>query len=348
MDLNHRGSSMTQKIRSSIHSLIATGSICALAVGCGGLGLGLDSDTSPKEDKEKFRPDPAKTTNVGIGVQSESSLFQLAAPTTDDFVIQITACASGYTTTVTSTTGSPESDVPLYTGDGNCVAGLQSFTWSGVNYVKTGGGTLTTGGSLFDDGGTNELYVRLGTQLDATIAPGSEAIFLISEVEGGADYNISGYSTSAGLTVTAIEAPELEIPANGITLSSINATTGVATFAIRVQCINTLSPGATTCQTAGGEDQAFTNMRAKLVTDAYAGVLAYTDASSIMASGTTAITAPDLSTSSPITTEGFSLSLNGAGQLYSNRNMLLVIEYTDPVSSGTSYRYFNVDIGDPQ
>jgi hypothetical protein len=300
-----------------------------------------------KESKNKSGDD-RKTTDVQIAVQEDSSGFSLAAPTTSDFIIAITACSSGYTTSVTSTTGTPRSSVPLYTGDGGCIAGLQQFTWATKVYTKSGGGSLTSGASLFQESGGGQLYVQVGIALAATIAPGVQATFLISEVKAGSDYAISGYSTSAGLTVSAIEAPELEIPAAGIVLSSINAGTGVATFTVNVQCANILSPDSTTCQTPGAENQLFTNMRAKIVTDTYLGVLDYTAANALMTAGSTAITAPALSTAAPINKEGFVLSLAGAGQLYANKNMLLVIQYTDPASGGKSFRYFNVDIGDPQ
>lgn len=316
----------------------------SLLAACGGESL----VKSPGSEKSNGGVDRTKTTDVRLGIQEDTGGFSLAAPTTSDFIIAITACSSGYTTSVTSTTGAPKSSVPLYTGDGGCIAGLQEFTWTSKVYTKAGGGTLTSGASLFQEVGGDQLYVQVGTALSATIAPGSQAVFLVSEVKAGSDYAISGYSTSAGLTVSAIEAPDLEIPANGITLSSINASTGVATFSVNVQCANILSPDATSCQTPGGENQLFTSMKAKIVTDTYTGVLDFTSANTIMGSGTTAVTAPDLSTASPITKEGFVLSLTGEGQLYGNKNMLLVIEYTDPVSSGKSYRYFNVDIGDPQ
>jgi hypothetical protein len=322
-------------------SVLTVFTLGLLAASCGSELLG-------DKDSKKKSGDDRKTTDIQIGVRQDSSGFSLAAPTTSDFIIPITACSSGYTTTVTSTTGAPLASVPLYTGDGGCVAGLQQFTWETKVYTKSGGGTLTTGASMFQEVGGDELYVQVGTSLAATIAPGSQAIFLISEVKAGSDFAISGYSTSAGLSVSAIEAPELEIPATGISLASIHATTGVATFSVNVQCANILSPDATTCQTPGAENQLFSAMSAKIVTDTYGGVLDYTDANTIMSSGTTAVTAPALSTSAPITKEGFVLSLVGGGQLYSNKDMLLVIQFTDPVSSAKSFRYFNVDIGDPQ
>lgn len=314
-----------------------------LAASCGSELLG--GKVNQKKSGDGL--DPVKTTEVQIGVQEDTKGFSLASPTTNDFIIAITACSSGYTTSVTSTSGSPKSSVPLYTGDGGCIAGLQQFTWATKVYTKSGGGSLTSGASLFQESGGGQLYVQVGTALAATIAPGAQAIFLISEVKAGSDYAISGYSTSAGLTVSAIEAPQLEIPANGIVLASINASTGVGTFTVNVQCQNTLSPDATTCQTPGTENQLFTNLRAKILTDTYGGVLDYTSANAIMSTGTTAITAPMLATAAPITKEGFVLSLAGAGQLYANKNMLLVIQYTDPVSGGKSFRYFNLDIGDP-
>lgn len=326
--------------------LVATMSAC----GDGAVGGILSGDEQSKQEDKKLDPSltPSRASNVGLGLRSADGGFNLAAPSTDDYIIQITACSSGYSTTVASTTASPKSSVPLYTGDGGCLAGLQQFEWLGTTYTKSGGGTLTSGSALFVDGGSAELFVTVGTQLDATISATSEAIFLISEVSGGTDYAISGYSDSAGLTVSLVEAPEVQIPANGITLASINSGSGVATFAVSVQCINMLSPGATMCQTPGASDQLFTDMKAKLVADSYGGTLSYSDASAAMAAGTTSVTAPNLSVAAPITTEGFTISLAGPGQLYTNKNMILIIEYTDTGSGGKSYRYFNVDIGDPQ
>lgn len=292
--------------------------------------------------------DSRRATEVALGLQAVNGGLQFAAPTTGDFVIQISGCSSGYNPTVTSTTDTPRSSVALYTGDANCIAGLQSFTWSGVAYNKNGGGTLTSGSSLFSNG-TKQLYVTVGTQLSTTISSTSKANFLISEVKIGDDYAVSGYSSSSPLSVSTIEAPEVIIPANGITLAAINATTGVATFNVHAQCINTNSPGPSSCRTPGGEDQLFSNMKAKLITDTFGGVINFSNASASMSTGATAVADPvNLKTTAPITTEGFMLSLSGAGQLYANKNMILIIEYTDPTSSAKSYRYFNVDIGDPQ
>jgi hypothetical protein len=336
---------MLKSKRHRIHSGTTFLLAVALASACGGFG-GEKKKKGGGSNPQGI--DTTQTTEVRLGLRQDSSLLSLAAPASDDFVIQITGCSSTYTTTVTSTTADPEPLVALYTGDGNCVAGLESFDWDGVSYVRAGGGTLTSGGSFFNDGGANELYVQVDTSLPGTIGPGAEAIFAISEVKAGSDYAISGYSTSAGLTVSAIEAPELQIPAGGITLTGIDPVSGIATFDVHAQCANTLSPDATTCQTPGEDNQLFTGMRAKLVTDIYAGVIDYSDAEAIMAAGTTDVTGPDLSVAAPITTEGFVLSLSGAGALFTNKNMLLVIEYTSVAPAGKSYRFFNVDIGDPQ
>lgn len=319
-----------------------------LAAACG--ALGSDPENEPKlQEGSRPKPDPSRTTPVSISLQSASGGFQLTQPTSDEYIINITNCASGYTTTVTSTAAAPITSVPLYTGDGGCDAELEEFAWDGITYTKSGGGTLVSGSALFTDGGTNKLYVTVATALDATIGPSSEALFVISESKAGEDYAISGYSTSAPLTITAVEAPELEIPAGGITLASIDADNGVATFTVNLQCRNILSPSASSCQTDGGQDQLFSNMKVKLAKDTYGGVLDYAAASTVMASGTTSVKDPDhLSTAAPITTEGFVLSLAGPGQLYFNKNMLLVVEYSEPGTSFKSFRYFNVDIGDPE
>ncbi len=340
-------------MRQTVFKSLSLGFSAVLLAGTVGCGTELENmfqDEQEEEQANQLDPaaDPSRSTNVSLNLQSTSSGFALSAATTSDFVIQLTSCSSGYTTTVTSTTASPVTDVALYTGDGGCLAELQQFDWSGVTYTKQGGGNLASGSALFTDGASNELYVSVGTQLDATIVSTSEAVFLISEVLAGSDYTVSGYSESADLTVTLLEAPEVEIPATGVTLNSIHATTGVATFDVHVQCVNTNSPDATTCQTPGGADQAFTNMKAKIITDVTSGTLTYSQADAAMAAGATSILAGDLSTAAPITTEGFTVQLAGEGQLYANRNMLLIIEYTDPGLSAKSYRYFNVDIGDPQ
>jgi hypothetical protein len=309
-----------------------------LAAACG--ALGSDPENEPKlQEGSRPKPDPSRTTPVSIALQSASGGFQLTQPTSDQYIVHISNCASGYTTTVTSTAAEPITSVPLYTGDGGCDAELEEFAWDGITYTKSGGGTLVSGSALFTDGGTNNLYVTVATALDATIGPSSEALFVISESKAGEDYAISGYSTSAPLTITAVEAPELEIPAGGITLASIDADTGIATFTVNLQCRNILSPS----------DQLFSNMKVKLAKDTYAGKLDYAAASTVMASATTSVIDPDnLSTAAPITTEGFVVSLDGPGQLYFNKNMLLVVEYSEPGTSFKSFRYFNVDIGDPE
>lgn len=99
------------------------------------------------------------------------------------------------------------------------------------------------------------------------------------------------------------------------------------------------------CPSAGNDNHKIVNMKAKLITDTYTGTIDYSDAVTIMTAGTTTLANADKVGGQ----ERFKVSVTGQGALYSNKNMLLVLSYEDPSSPslGTSYKYFNVDIGDP-
>ncbi len=310
----------------------------------------------------KAKPsDERQTVSVPIGVlfQSATSLvgndtnssFDLAAPSTIDFVIKITGCASGFTYTATSTTGTPVSSVNLYKGDSDCVAGLESYKWKTVSYTKSGGGTLSVGSAVFLGAGGEEMqgtvYVPLSNPIDAT----SKAHYIVAEIIKGADHQVpkANYSEPSDLIVDGLEAPNFTI--YDAVLQSVASGTGKPTFDFRLEC--GIARAGSVCPTGLGHQQSMTDMKVALVYDdptvyTTPNTMTYSQAQAIIVAGpVTQITAP--------MAQGFDLrggavvtGVVGEGPLDSKRNMFLVVEFTDTArNNAKSYRYFNVDLENP-
>jgi hypothetical protein len=325
-------------------TLLRTLSLVAAAAAATSCGKPASSETV----------DASEMISVPIGVLLQSASltgdegFNLAVPTTSDFVIKITGCTSGFEYTATSTAGTPVNSVKLYRGDRNCVAGLESYTWQAVAYTKSGGGTLTAASALFVGAGSKEMqatvYVALSTPIDAT----SKASFVVAEVIKGTDHTVpvANYSEPSDLIVEGIEAPNFTI--YEMQLVSID-NSGNPNFTVKLEC--GVARSGDNCPTALGNAQAMTSMKVALVYDdplvyTTANTLTYSQAQAIVTAGATTITAGmvgDFNVRGGATVSG----VIGQGPIDDHRNMFLVVEFTEAANNGKSYRYFNVDLANP-
>ena len=186
--------------------------------------------------------------------------------------------------------------------------------------------------------------MSLGQSLPSPIVTGASATFGFVEIALGEDHLMTNYSTSAALEMTGVDSPYMKIPVGGVSITAIDSTTGVATFDVTMECrVPTVSTNSE-CPSANNVNQAMAGMKLKLVQDTYTNALTLAQAQTIMASGTVTVANGDLSVVPA--NGGYKTSVVGPGQLVANKNMILIVEYLDSVSSNSSYRYFNVDIGD--
>jgi len=304
------------------------------------------------------------TRLVGADYSPENfSLFSLDSGGSFDLVnaaafkFKVTGCASGYSI-ATTTVSATSTTMKLYKTDKNCEVGLVEFTYDSkvyspqsVSELKGAQGTAAT----FSAGSGDDLKVKVYKQLLAAgVADGQEAAFTFIKSTKGSDANVVDYTAGSPLAVNGIEAPAFSILSpNGIELQDIAAADGKGKFRFTLQCAQTLTqPGGGSnwaCPRVNGETdpQLITNMAVKLIHDAAdKSTYSYDDIDTIMASGTTPIT-------NSMKVSGTNIQISdviGPGKLVDYKQMVLIIAYTDPsspTSRGTSYKYFNVDIGAP-
>ena len=282
-----------------------------------------------------------EVVEIPLGVTYDTSQSFMAEASVTDWTIAVSGCKSGYTTSVTSTSAAPKTAVGLYKFDQSCVAGLEKFTYGTSVFTKQGGGTLSgvAGTSATFESGTKILKVSISTQLDSPLSASSKAAFNFFEISKGTDSLPPGtkYSQGQSLSISGVEAPNFEI--NDVELTAIAATDGAPTFSIKLECNNAIASGA--CSSASGDPQPMASMDVKIVDDTFGGTPAFADAETLFATaGTTPTTDGTIGTKG-----GMSAVLLGAGPLYSHRNTIVFIRYA--VTGGASYRYFNMDIGEP-
>lgn len=266
------------------------------------------------------------------------------------FVFDISTCKSGYTATGITSIASTKA-ITLYKYDISCQADLTSFTFGGATYNKQGGGNLagiagTTGLFVNASDATDLVMVRAHTVLPSPLSDGQTATYVFQQIKKGSDHNIANYTHSGNLEVLGVESANVTI--NNVSLTAIDGTSGAATFDVTFQCGTTMTQPAANwiCASFSNDSHAIINMSAKLVSDSYGGTITYATAGTIMTAGATAVT-------NGMKVGGqnrFTVPLTQAtGPLYTNKNMILVIQYVEPStpSLGTSYVYFNVDIGNP-
>lgn len=268
-----------------------------------------------------------------------------------NFTVDITTCASGYTKDDVIA-GGTTTTVKMYAKDRGCLAELQSFIYNAKTYVKSGGGNLSTGTAVFENqaDAAETLMVGVVAQLPDPLTDAATASFSFREISQGADFAISNYSYTDTVEVQGVAAPNFSI--SDVVINAINAVTGEATFDIKTQCgrVVTQPSGDYACETSATDSQNFIDMKVKLIYDDSgiytAHKMTYAQAETAMSAGTTTLTNGmfDGSTAN----DGFLVSIAGAGQLYTHKDMFFIISYTAANGYGTSYRYFRVTIGDPQ
>ncbi|MEN9529092.1 MAG: hypothetical protein RI932_965, partial [Pseudomonadota bacterium] len=285
------------------------------------------------------------------------SLFAFDLVNAASFKFKVTGCASGYSITTTSV-ASTSTTMKLYKTDKNCEVGLVEFGYDGKTYspqsvaeLKGAAGTAAT----FSAGSGDDLKVKVYKQLLAGgVVDGQEAAFTFIKSTKGSDANVVDYTAGSPLSVNGIEAPSFSILSpNGIELQDIAAADGKGKFRFTLQCAQALVQTGSdwACPRVNGEtDPQFINkMAVKLIHDATdKSTYTYDEIDTIMASGTTPIT-NSMKVSGSSTNIQIS-DMIGPGKLVDFKQMVLIISFTDPstpTSRGTSYKYFNVDIGAP-
>jgi hypothetical protein len=272
---------------------------------------------------------------VPLGLSAPS--LSLAGASFADWTITITGCKSGYSTSVTSTAAAPKTAVGLYKFDQGCVAGLEKFKIDGDEYTKQGGGVLNAaaGTEATFISGTKTKSIKVASQLDSPLTASSKAQFSFYEITNGADKPLQDYSQGHNLGIVGVEAPYFEINAANMT----GMTDGVPTFNIKFECQNAIS--TTKCPTPNADAQAMADMTVKVVDDTFSGTPTYANAEGAFATaGVTTTVDATVGTKG-----GMTASAVGIGPMYQHRNLIVFIRYS--TAGGASYRYFNVDIGEP-
>lgn len=326
-----------------------------LSVGCGaafdklaGKKTSTSETTSYSETPVSVSLSYAGKTGSKLKLEEENA-FNLISVT--NFQFSITTCASGFSS-LNIAAGGTSTTVKMYAKDRGCLAELISFIYNAKTYVKSGGGNLSTGTATFENQvlNTDTVLVGVVAQLPDPLTDAATASFSFREISKGSDVTISNYSYTDTVEVKGVAAPNFSV--SDVVINSINAVTGEATFDIITQCGRTVTiPVADyICEPSATDSQKFTDMKVKLIYDDAAvytaHVMTYAQAATAMSAGTTTLTNGMFDSSTA--NDGFKATIAGAGQLYTHKDMLFIISYTDPNSYGTSYRYFRLTIGDPQ
>ena len=286
------------------------------------------------------------------------SLFAFDLVNSASFKFKVTGCASGYSV-ATTPIASYSTTMKLYKTDKNCEVGLVEFNYESKTYspqsvaeLKGVAGTS----AIFSAGSGDDLKVKVFKQLLAGgIVDGQEAAFTFLKSTKGTDANVVDYTAGSPLSVNGIEAPAFSILSpNGVELTDIASSDGKATYKFTLQCAQNLTtPGGGSdhaCPRVNGETdpQLINRMAVKLIHDvADKSTYTYDEIDTIMASGTTPVTNSMKVGAS--TTNIQVPNMVGPGKLVDYKQMVLIISYSDPSTPtrGTSYKYFNVDIGAP-
>ncbi|NBO38873.1 hypothetical protein EBU99_09845 [bacterium] len=271
------------------------------------------------------------------------------------FKFKVSGCASGYSVATTAV-ASYTTTMKLYKTDKNCEVGLVEFSYDSKTYSPQSVAELkgVAGSSaMFSAGSGDDLKVKVYKQLLAGgIVDGQDAAFTFLKSLKGSDANVVDYTAGSPLSVNGIESPAFTI--NKVELTDVASSDGKGTFRFTLQCAQNLTqPGGGSdyaCPKVSGETdpQLINRMSVKLIEDtSNKSTYTYDEIDTIMATGTTPIT--NSMKVSGSTTNIQVPNMTGPGKLVDYKQMLLVVSYSDPSTPtrGTSYVYFNVDIGAP-
>jgi len=287
--------------------------------------------------------------------------FNATSVNSQKFYYKVTGCKSGYEINTPLLVNSFLGTVKLYKFDKECVVGLVSFDYENKTYVPQTGSEFSgaeNSTALFKNqaDGSDVLKVKVLKQLPAGsgagtgVVDGSAANFSFMKAKAGGSANLVRYSSGVSLSVVGVESPN--ISAIDLEIDDID-TNGTASYSAQMTCANALvSSGVSyVCpHTVGASDeQLISNMKIKIITRSPTSKTTYTisELDSEMTTGATAITgsSKDAGSNSTFTID----QLMGAGVFTSNKNLLVIISYTEPstTSLGTSYIYFTADYGTP-
>lgn len=304
---------------------------------CGQENGGLWGKKKGNSDAQAY-----EMVEIPLGLSYEPRQSFMAGSTVTDWTIAVTGCKSGYSTSVVSTTAAPKTAVGLYKFDQSCVAGLEKFTYGTKVFTKQGGGTLSgaAGTTATFESGATSITVSISTQLDSPLSASSKAAFSFFEITQGGPSLPPGskYSQGQGLSISGVESPNFEI--NDVELTAIADPEGTATFSLKFECNTAIAGGA--CNSASGDIQPMASMDAKIVDDTFGGAPTLANAETVFSTaGVTPTVDATIGTKG-----GMKADLVGpTGKMYEHRNTIVFIRYT--VAGGASYRYFNMDIGEP-
>lgn len=295
-----------------------------------------------------------EVTSVSFRVMpSMDASLNLVSVAPTDFTIKVLNCTSGYSATVTSTTGTKQQN--LYLQDTGCEAQLESFEYDSRVWTKVGGERYfgNSPGEFLNSTDNQRLVVVNPQQLPDPITSGSNVSFVFEEILPGHDMQLLLVSSGSGIDGDSGEkAPTMNVATpDGASLSNINET-NIATFQFKLECDSTITDGtpagASTCPTSGNPHR-LDEMRALLVDDIYSGTLANNAAAAALfatpPSGATVITIgdDDVLASSDLFNGGFTFSTNTPSDVVSCRSYLLIIKRAQATDANSSYVYFNID-----
>jgi hypothetical protein len=265
--------------------------------------------------------------NLAVAQQSGFSLASSSA-----FTMALTGCESGLTYgSITQNVAK----IDVYKNDRGCRIELIDFESSNATYIPDGDGF---GADWSENRVANyknasdaadKLRVVIQSQLSNPVVADETVVFSFTEARSGAGETLSheAVGNQNSLSVNGQIAPEFNLTA--VSFLGIAADSGGAgQFSFGLDCEDPVV--GTSCN--GLE---MTSIRYRLIKNESGGDLTIEQAAALFpnAESGTAVTAGAL------TAQGFTIaSINGPGQLISNRDMILVL------SGNGSFRYFTIDV----
>jgi hypothetical protein len=339
-----------------------------LVAACGTLEVRDLKDTFGKKNSVSGS-DNGDMVSVNLGVSASPDLasqllqfvegFYATTVPSQSFYYKVTGCKSGFSISTPAEVTSNSGTVKLYKFDKDCLVGLVSFNYASKTYVPTSGSEFSgteNSTALFKEQNdpADLLKIKVMKQLpnganSTGVIDGSGANFSFMKAKSGGAANLVRYSSGVGLSVNGVESPN--VSAIDLEITNIG-TDGKAEYKATMTCGNPLVAVGGTNQvcphTANASDeQLISHMQIKIITRSPTNKTTYSvsDLDTIMASGTQSISGSAKSAASAFTVTG----LAGEGVFTSNKNLLVIISYTEPStnSQGTSYIYYTADYGTP-
>ena len=267
--------------------------------------------------------------------------------------ISISGCESTYAPTFTHLS----EDYFLYKTDINCAAGLVSFNIDSLDWTKLGGGACSgpVGSTCAFESGSENLSVSIAAQLTLEGITDDETVsFVIEELDKDVKEttasDVADTSGSYIYTVEGFRAPYIT-DLFYTYLESLD-TDGRGLFTLRVECKNAIYKGHATDRTQwycySEYGQSMTEYDVCLVDfDDYVFPLDSDSAATVFTNCNSEkldIAASNIKDSSDTgwsgKNGGIEVALKGPIDMYSNREMILIVKYND------SFRYWKVTVED--